>query len=263
MTFAFDLISDLHVDTYPGVFNWDHQATSPFCVIVGDIAQDRELLVDTLTKIAKCYQGAFFIDGNGEHELYYEDLGGSYEDLIRRTKNIPNLVYLQDNVVVINGVAILGTNAWWDYEFDPGVDAGKCIAEWCERCGCGPEVASNIASLAATDANYLGRSVSRLQKHFDVKHIVIVTHTVPQLKLISHDIGFTGTTKINCMGNRALDAVLDQDTMNKIHTWCFGHYHGSVDQMHRGVRFTNNCRGKAKTDYAKSVFYPKRIEIQT
>jgi hypothetical protein len=32
------------------------------------------------------------------------------------------VVYLQDNVVVINGVAILGTNGWWGFDFDNTID---------------------------------------------------------------------------------------------------------------------------------------------
>jgi len=41
MQFAFDLISDLHIETWPQ-FDWKDQATSPFCVVAGDIAKDRQ-----------------------------------------------------------------------------------------------------------------------------------------------------------------------------------------------------------------------------
>jgi len=51
------------------------------------------------------------------------------------------------------------------------------------------------------------------------------------------------------------------DTVNKLHTWCFGHYHGSVDQTRSGIRFVNNCRGRGDTPYAKSVYYPQRIVV--
>jgi hypothetical protein len=51
------------------------------------------------------------------------------------------------------------------------------------------------------------------------------------------------------------------DTESKIHTWCFGHYHGDVDSWLGGVRYVNNCRGRGNTPWSKSVYYPKRIEI--
>ena len=41
MKFAFDLISDLHIETWPD-FDWTGQATSPYCVVAGDVARDRD-----------------------------------------------------------------------------------------------------------------------------------------------------------------------------------------------------------------------------
>lgn len=262
MSFAIDLISDLHVETWPSVFTWTGQATSPFCLVVGDVAQDRDVLIKALTHLGTCYRAVFYIDGNDEHRNQYDDLSLSYNDLVLKLKAIPNLVYLQDNVVVIEGVAILGTNGWWAFDFDPLIDPGESTARWQEKTGYDLEIAQQISSLAQTDANYLARSIKRLQKHYDVRHIVVATHTVPVPHLLAHDIELENNPKLNCMGNRYLEEVLDHDVQKKIHTWCFGHYHLPIDQIYRQVRFVNNCRGKGKTDYAKSVFHPKRIVIE-
>ena len=263
MPFAFDLISDLHVDTWSTIFNWTGQATSPFCVVVGDVAQDRRTLIKTLTHLAQCYQAVFYIDGNDEHRDHYHDLAGSYVDLISQLRKIPNLVYLQDNVVVINGVAIMGTNGWWGFDFGPDIDLADSVQHWQDKTNLGLDTVQYISSLAQTDANYLARSIRRLQTHYDVRHVVVATHTVPVAALIAHDIQLEHNPQFNCMGNQLLEQALDADTSRKIHTWCFGHYHSTVDQIYRGTRFVNNCRGKEKTDYAKSVFYPKRIVVDS
>ena len=55
MTFAFDLISDLHQETWP-TFNWKDQATSPFCVVAGDIGDDRQQVIETLRHLGTCYR---------------------------------------------------------------------------------------------------------------------------------------------------------------------------------------------------------------
>ena len=79
MTVAFDLISDLHTDTWTD-FDWTGQATSPYCVVAGDVTRDRKTLVDTLTHLGECYPGGvFYIDGNDEHSYYLDDLGSSYQ----------------------------------------------------------------------------------------------------------------------------------------------------------------------------------------
>lgn len=260
MSFAFDLISDLHVETWDQL-DWHHRATSPVCVVAGDIGRDRDTVVRTLRHLGQCYQAVFYIDGNDEHFNYLEDLGSSYSDLVRRLKRIPNLVYLQDNVIIVDGVAILGTNGWFGFDFDLGIDPDQ-VDQWCqEKYHMSSAATKNIARLSNNDANYMINSVQKLQRHADVKKIVMVTHTVPDPALIAHDIDLDGHMKFNTMGNRVMMQAMAADTENKIHTWCFGHYHGSVDQTRSGIRFVNNCRGRNGTMYSKHVYHPQRIVI--
>ena len=260
MSLAFDLISDLHVETWDQ-FDWEGQATSPVCVVAGDVAKDRDTVTRTLRHLSKCYQAVFYIDGNDEHTDYLEDLGNSYTDLTRRLNRIPNIVYLQDNVVVVDGVAILGTNGWFGYDFDLGIDPEQ-VDQWVqEKYGISSVATKNIARLSNTDASYMAASIQRLQKHNDVKKIVMVTHTVPDPALISHDVDLDGSMRFNVMGNRYMMQAMAADTENKIHTWCFGHYHGSVDQTRSGIRFVNNCRGRGNTRYSQHVYHPLRIVV--
>ena len=260
MTFAFDLISDLHQETWP-TFNWKDRATSPFCVVAGDIGDDRQQVIETLRHLGTCYQAVFYIDGNDEHAAHREHLGASYLDLSQAINSIPNVVYLQDNVVVIDGVAIVGTNGWWGFDFDLTVDP-EDSAEWYrEKEHLSPSAVKQIIKMSNTDANYLAQSIRRLQTHNDVKKIVMVTHTVPDPVLISHDPTLVNTLKFNTMGNKFMSHVLNIDTEKKIHTWCFGHYHNDVDQIRYGVRYVNNCRGRRDTPWANWAYHPKRITV--
>lgn len=261
MTFAFDLISDLHVETWGGQLDWSGRATSPVCVVAGDVARDRTTVLRTLRHLGQCYQAVFYIDGNDEHTDSLGDLNTSYSDLARKIARIPNVVYLQDNVIVIDGVAILGTNGWWGFDFDLSIDS-ESSAEWYkDKFELSSSAVRSIAKMATTDSLYMGTSIKRLQTHRDVKKIVMVTHTVPDPALISHDLALEGQLRMNTMGNRLMMQALALDTENKIDTWCFGHYHGSVDQVRSGIRFVNNCRGRADTQYAQHVYHPRRIVI--
>lgn len=260
MTFAFDLISDLHVETWDE-FDWTGQPTSQYCVVAGDIARDRQLVVEVLTHLGQCYQGVFYIDGNDEHRYYLDDLGSSYRELIQSVSDIPNVVYMQDNVVIINGVAILATNGWWTYDFDPTVDHEQTMQWFSEYAECSRSAADSITGIAYNDASYLINSVHKLQTHQEVKSIVLVTHTVPSGWLTEHDIDLVGSYRYNCLGNLQIDAVLDVDTEYKIKIWCFGHYHKPVDREYSGIRYVNNCRGRGDTPWKQTVYYPKRIEI--
>jgi predicted phosphodiesterase len=261
MQFAFDLISDLHIETWPESFDWTAQATSPVCIVAGDVCRDQALLLKTLKHLGTCYRAVFYIDGNDEHKDHITRLDSSYQYLSKQIERIPNVVYLQDNVVVIDGVAIVGTSGWWAFDFDSAIDSADSMTWYTERHGLGIETAQSIAQMSVGDALYMSASIKRLQTHPDVKKIIMVTHTVPDPALVSHDIDLSGTPRMNTTGNRYMMQALAADTEKKIHTWCFGHYHGSVDQVRSGVRFVNNCRGRGDTPYSQHVYYPRRIVI--
>jgi len=261
MQFNFDLISDLHIETWDS-FDWSGQATSPYCVVAGDVSRDRETLRETLQHLGKCYQGVFYIDGNDEHRYTLDNLGDSYRFLNRTLDNIKNVIYLQDNVIIINGVAILATNGWWSYDMDPALDYDQSQLWYQERMQTISSTGDAITGLAFNDAAYMINSVRKLQTHQDVRAIVVVTHTVPAPWIVKHDIDLVDTWRFNCMGNPHMQLVVNEDTENKIHTWCFGHYHKSVDRDLHGIRYVNNCRGRGDTEWSQSVYYPKRITIE-
>lgn len=260
MTFAFDLISDLHVETWQE-FDWTDQATSPYCVVAGDVCRDRNILIETLTHLGQCYGAVFYIDGNDEHRDYMNDLTSSYQDLMEQIQKIPNVVYLQDNVVIINGVCLLATNGWWTYDFDETIDAEQCALWYQHASNISATTTQEIYKTALHDARYLASSVRKLQTHNEVKSIVLISHTVPASWIVEHDPDLVNTWRYNCLGNRHLQLALEQDTEYKIKAWCFGHYHRNVDRDFGGVRYVNNSRGRGNTPWSQIAYYAKRIEI--
>ena len=261
MTVCFDLISDLHLESWPQEFDWTHQATSPWCIVAGDVCRDRDLLRNTLEHLGRCYQGVFYIDGNDEHYGRYNELSASYQELHTLIRPLNNVVYLQDNVVIMEETAIVGTNGWWTFDFDTSIDIGSVRDWWCQTYNFEADVFDALKNVSQRDCRYLQRSLLRLQSE-RIKHIVIVTHTVPYNQLIKHDIDLSDDVVFNVMGTDRLMLACQGDLLDKVHTWCFGHYHGSVDQAHSGIRFINNCRGRGNSPYRKSVFRPLRLEIR-
>lgn len=262
MKFAFDLISDLHVETWDS-FDWTGQPTSPYCVVAGDVARDRTRLIDILEHLGECYLGGvFYIDGNDEHRYYLDDLGQSYRDLRDQIEQIPNVVYMQDNVVIINGVALLATNGWWTFDLDPSLEQEQCMAWWQSHAETTAVASASVLNLAHNDAAYVANSVYKLQTHQEVAAIVMISHTVPAPWIVEHDIDLVGHWRYNGLGNSLLESALLQDTEGKIKTWCFGHYHRPVDQLRAGIRYVNNPRGRGDTDWCQPAYYPRRIEIE-
>ena len=261
MSFSFDLISDLHVESWPE-FDWSDQATSRYCVVTGDVARDPELVAQTLKHLGECYAGVFYIDGNEEHRYGLTDLDSSYRDLRQAVNHIPNVVYMENNVVITNGVALLAVNGWWTYEFDPNTDVEQSLEWYRNYVGIDRQQAYVIRDRALSDADYLVRSVRRLQTHPDVKKIVLLTHTLPDPKFVSHDPDIAGTWRYNSMGNHLVNATLLEDSEHKIQNWVFGHYHRPVDQVVDGIHYASNPRGRGDTVWCQPVYYPKKITVE-
>jgi hypothetical protein len=261
MQFSFDLISDLHVDQWQG-FDWTDQATSPVCVVAGNIARGHKATIDVLRHLTQCYQAVFYIDGSTEHDQYRNNLLYSYQQLTSRLSNIPRLVYLQDNVIVLNGVALLATNGWWQFDFDSGQSPIDAEHWFSENTGADDVMIDQIRNMSEFDTQYMINGIRRLQTHTDVKRIVIVTHTVPDPALIDHDLAVAGSPEFMCMGNKTMMQAMAADTESKISTWCFGRYHGSVDQIRSGIRFVNNPRGGPNDPYPQLTYFPRRITVE-
>lgn len=260
MNFHFDLISDLCVDDW-GPLNWDLQATSLFCVVAGNLASDRNRVVSSLETLSQHYQAVFYIDGAREHWNHLEHLDSSFSDLKERIKQINGVVYMHDSVAVVEGVAFVAANSWWTYDFNSAIDidAGKEYLKtiW----NCGDEEVWKVFQCAQQDLQYLKSSVTRLQTHPDIKKIVVVTSTVPNFELVSHDLDIKDHVKSSLLGNYDVQECLYHDTEDKITTWCFGTYLGEIDTKIDGIRYVNNARGESLEHYSKQVYFPKRITV--
>jgi predicted phosphodiesterase len=256
MAIEFDLISDLHLDT-PN-FDWSNRATSRFCLILGDIAQDRPILKKTLTEISRHYLMVMYIDGNLELKQYLNDLDSGYQLLKNDLKNIKNLNFMYDNIIVLNDVAFVCCNGWWNFDFNDRYSMTE-TEQWYRQVVGFPCDTAQISLTSIQDVSYLVHSIKKLQDHDEIKHIIVGTHTVPRLDLINHDLSLIDDIKLNVMGHDLLGSIRNVDYKRKINTWCFGHYHGRVDRVVDGVRYVNNCLGKQHNPYLP--YYPLRIEI--
>ncbi len=261
MQFSFDLISDLNVESWPQHLDLTHQATSTICVVAGNVSGDAATLRATLQHISRNYQATLFIDGVNEHIDHCQDLASNYKTIQDCTQDIKNLVYLQNNVCILHGVAFLATNGWWSWDFDPMGDVAQTQHWFCHHHHYHSHVTEVIEGLAESEAQYISNSIRRLQTHKDVERIVLITNAVPDFDLVSHDPALVGTYQINTMGNHHLSSALLNDTEHKIAHWCVGRYPGHIDAVRDGVHYVNNCRGRGDAVMNQPVYYPRRLTV--
>ena len=229
-TIGFDLISDLNLSPEDS-FNWEGKATSLYCIIAGNISEDLRTIKQTLSHLSKFYQGIFYTLGSLEYH--------NISDVVKRTNEIRkachsvrNLAIMHHHVVVIDGIAVIGANGWY----------GNTTYD--------EETASIIEVHRNEDILYLKNTIERLQKHLDVKKIVIVSNSVPGIDLYFGEHPETVDIQLN------LNIALIADTENKVSHWLYGTYGKVVDTNINDINYINN------SSFNRNPYWAKRVEIQ-
>jgi predicted phosphohydrolase len=229
MSLSFDIISDLYLTTN-SVFDWNDKPTSLFCLVAGNISTNIFVVQKTLRHLSTIYHGVFYIDGSLENsEVINRD--NRVEEISKICFAIPKVVYLHNNVVVLEGVAILGLNGWYKNHEHTSISNDF-----------------QYKSYRYEDISYLSNTIGKLQLHVDVRKIVIVSNSIPDDSLYLGD-------SPNSEDDISPAYGLGKDTEHKIKTWVFGTYDKEINTVINNINYVNNpC-------YDKKPYYPKRIEI--
>jgi hypothetical protein len=228
-TIGFDLISDLNLSPEDS-FNWEGKATSLYCIIAGNISEDLSTIKQTLLHLSKFYQGIFYTLGS----LEYHNTGNvpeRTEEIHKTCRSVRNLALMHHHVVVIDGIAVIGANGWY----------GNTIYD---------EATASILEVHRNeDILYLKNTIERLQKHLDVKKIIIVSNSVPSVDLYFGEHPTTIDTQLN------LSIALVADTESKVSHWTYGTYGKVVDININNINYINN------SSFKQNPYWAKRVEI--
>ena len=104
--------------------------------------------------------------------------------------------------------------------------------------------------------SFLHTTIEKLQRHLDVKKIVIVTNAVPNINC------YFGESPTYVGDQIPLDTVLNADSEGKVTHWVYGSYNKPVEATLLLPRKTD-LTVVANPLIGKNVkqFYPKRITI--
>lgn len=224
---GFDIISDLNLNPDDS-FNWENKATSLYCIVAGNISNNMRTVIQVLIHLSTKYQGVFFVPGRLEYETC-DSIQRRTDELNAIALGIPNVVMLHHNVIVIDGVAILGTNGW--------ENIGKEYNAY----------NLTLTSARYEDFSYLTKCLGKLQRHLDVKKIVIVTNAVPSDNL------YFGEKPEDLADQIPLCDVLEVDTEHKVTHWVFGTYEKNVDTVIENINYLNNPYNHVMPYYAKRL----------
>lgn len=232
MEIGFDIISDLNLGPNDG-FSWENKATSLYCLVAGNVSDDLKTVAKVLSHLSHFYQGVFYVPGSLEYKDV-ENFNIRTSELVRICQQIKNIAILHQHVVIIDGVAILGVNGWYGT-----AEAEDLTTEL------------KVQEKRHEDIHYLKNSLEKLQRHLDVKKIVLVTNSVPGENL------YFGEVPDYVRHQLSLDLTLFADTEHKISHWVFGTHGKIVDTVINNINYVNNPK------LNRNPYWAKRISIET
>jgi hypothetical protein len=228
-TIGFDIISDLNLGANDK-FDWSDKATSLYCIVAGNISDDIKTLARVLFTLSTKYYGVFFVPGKLEYSdtLEYKK---RTDELTILCDNIDNVTFLYNSIVTVDSVAIIGANGWGDIPNE--VSTTSLL----------------MNSVKYQDYLYLEQSIKKLQRHPDVKKIILVTSGVPKEDL------YFGEMSKDVVDHTPLIQALSEDTEKKVTSWVFGTYPKTVDVFNDYVQFISNPKTHV------NIYWAKRLEI--
>jgi len=227
---GFDVISDLNLSISDS-FNWEGKATSLYCIIAGNISDDLRVIRQTLMHLSKYYQGIFYSLGPLEYDKAV-DIDARTKEIYKLARMIRNVAVMHQHVVIVDGIAIIGVNGWYGK-----VDKTDIVKD------------AILEQNRNEDVLYLKNTIERLQKHLDVKKIIVASSSVPSIDLYFGEHPDTIDDQLN------LTIGLLADTEDKVSHWVYGTYEKIVDTNINGINYLNNSY------YNLNNYWAKRIEV--
>lgn len=229
MVIGFDLISDLNL-TVDDNFSWDGKATSLYCLVAGNVSSNISVVASTLHHLSQFYQGVFYTPGSLEFSES-DDYKEKIKQIIAICRKFKNVALLYHQVAIVDGIAILGCPGWYGGEQDPDY-----------------ELVHNVNKYE--DLAYLKSSIEKLQKHLDVKRIVLVTNAVPNKALYFKEHPKESEYLPD------LSMILDYDSESKIKHWFYGSYEKIVDTKVFDINYVCN------SSYKRNPYWAKRVDVE-
>ena len=257
MNYSFDVISDLYL-TDQDHFDFKNQQTSMFCVVAGNISSDLLVVHSVLKHLSTLYKHVFFIDGMLEHSVDWSKINETQAFLEAIASELDNVVYLHNRVIITNGIAILGTNGWSNFNVSDTENFLNTQTEFMSRYNASEHDVRIIMGAGINDINYLGTSLEKLQRHQDVQKICVVTSAIPDLKLIQPT---SVNAKIAAASSSLFSLASPLDTEHKLAYWVYGQFLNPVGVSCGQVSFVSNpknCLGNNQT----LCYYPRPFEIK-
>jgi len=197
-------------------------------VVAGNVSHDLRTVFQTLGHLSRFYQGIFYVPGNLEYKTCI-DYDIRTKEIASISKKLPKVAMLYHQVVIMDGLAILGVNGFSADNPD--------------------DIDTQLIKARLDDISYLKHSIQKLQTHLDVKRILVISACIPGRGL------YFGRLPQHVDDHIYPDFCLQADTELKVTHWAYGSSDTTSTSVQHNVTYSNNPYSRG------APYWPKRISI--
>uniref|UniRef100_A0A6C0AE87 Calcineurin-like phosphoesterase domain-containing protein n=1 Tax=viral metagenome TaxID=1070528 RepID=A0A6C0AE87_9ZZZZ len=243
---SFQVYSDLHLEHYRGKIP-EIEPKADYLILAGDIAtpSTMKILEKFLKYCSTKWQKVFYICGN--HEFYGgEDIIKLKEDYRTLCSNFSNVHFLDNEYIIVDGIAIYGFIGWTPLDKFIIRDGYDVLCDFdnikIEKKYMTPKM---MVDMSKSDLELFKTFIDKVNNEEIICDSVLIISHFPPIR--------DGTSAPEYTGNE-LQAYFSWENMmkicgiscKKIKTHVSGHTHWSYDFMIEGIRYISNQMGYPK-----------------
>lgn len=228
------LLSDVHTEFFSDRGERLIRSLDPsgvdVLVLAGDVGTSHTV-AQALRRFCERYEDATVLYVLGNHEWYGDTMPvGAIDEVQDVADDVPNLRFLDDDVLVVDGVVFAGSTLW--FRDDPlNVLHERSLADF-HHIG---RFREHVYGMNAWSEQFLrGVLAERGERRVDV----VVTHHLPSVRCVAPQYKRDPLTRFFVAP--VADALPAEDLPQ---VWAYGHTHTPLDEVHDGCRFVCNPFG--------------------
>jgi predicted phosphodiesterase len=228
--------SDLHLESRPGG-HMLMQTTSDLIVLAGDIDTGLRGLkyADVISDMHE--KPVIYIAGN--HEFYRHDYAVLLEEMRGFAAQLPDVHFLEQDELIIQGTRFLGTTLWTDFKGNGSTDRAQNMNELRQNLADFHLIKCQEKSFTPDDALAIHEEsrewlTAKFREPFKGR-TVVVTHHAPSLLCEHPSFNY---------GPMTTGFVSEMDNLvSKADLWICGHTHANIDLKIGKTRLVSNQMG--------------------
>jgi predicted phosphohydrolase len=248
----FHIISDIHLEfapftlkSHPNKYNTDEKEEINL-ILAGDIGYPEfKNYKEFITHTSKLYDNVFLICGN--HEYYKQSMEKVPEVIKNLIKDLKNVHFLNNDIILHNNVYIIGTTLWSFIE-DPTLS--KYISDFKQIENFSVDKYNNLYQ---NNIEFLENSLNIVKNNN--KKCIIITHHLPSFSMIHEKYKEYGN--MNQLFASNCENILNNFN-DSILFWACGHSHTYLRKNINGIDIICNPKGYP-SEYS---MYDKKLLIK-